>query len=260
MAYIAPEEEKNSTESSGTKEGNVLAGFVLYENANINWDKFFESLKEDWGIVPDEEVKNNSVVFKVDDMAVACSLVANPIPDQEAERAAKYNILWKDGAEETAKHKAHIMLAVMNKFEARAQATLFAKVAYSLLKLDGAIGIYKDPTVYEKQFYINFAETIKKGECPMPIYIYVGLYLSKTGLCAFTAGMRYFGWEEIEIINSTKEPDEVISFILSIAEYVVTEEVELKDGETIGFSEEQKLPITVSDGVSVTGRSVKIKF
>ena len=36
--------------------------------------------------------------------------------------------------------------------------------------------------------------------------------------------------------------------------------MELKDGETIGFSEEQKLPITISEGVSVEGESIKISY
>ena len=254
-------EEKKSAENSGSKEGNVLGGFVLYKSAeNMDWDKFLENLRNDWNIVPEDPVKDNSIVFKVDDMVVACTLMPVPIPNGEAESAAKYNILWKDGYKEVAEHKAHVMLAVMNKFDPLAQAMLFAKVACSLLKLEGSIGIYKDPTVYESRFYIRFAETIKDGECPMPILIYVGMYLTKQGLCAFTSGMRYFGWEEIEIINSQQQPDDVIGFLLSIAEYVVSEKVELKDGETIGFSEEQKLPITVSEGVSVKGNSVKIGF
>ena len=247
--------------NKGTKEGNVLAGFVLYKDKeNIDWNKFRENMKNDWNIEVKEEVKDNSIVFRVDDMVVACTLMPNPIPNGEAESASKYNILWKDGYKEVAQHKAHVMLAVMNKFDALEQAMLFAKVACSLLKIEGSIGLYKDPTVYESKFYIQFAETIKDGEYPMPILIYVGMYLENGGLCAFTSGMRYFGYEEIEIINSRKEPDEVIGFLLSIAEYVVSEKVELKDGETIGFSEEQKLPISVNEGVSVKGNSIKIEF
>lgn len=72
-------------------------------------------LKDDWNIVPQDDVKDNAMVFKVGDMVVACSLMPNPVPNKEAENAAKYNILWKEGANEVAKHQAHVMLAVMNK-------------------------------------------------------------------------------------------------------------------------------------------------
>ena len=177
------EENKNVQETKDDKkEGNVLAGFVLYTDANMDWLRFKKFLKDDWNIVPQDDVKDNAMVFKVGDMVVACSLMPNPVPNKEAENAAKYNILWKEGANEVAKHQAHVMLAVMNKTSAVEQAILFAKVASSLLKLDNAIGIYKDPTVYEKNFYVNFAETIKDGEYPMPILIYTGMYLAKTGL------------------------------------------------------------------------------
>lgn len=242
------------------KEGNVLAGFILLKDANVDWLRFKKNLKQDWNIICQEEVKDNAIVFKIGDMMAACSLMPCPVPNQEAENAAKYNVFWKDGVKVTASHNAHIMLAVMNKIDPLEQALLFAKIAHSLLKLDNAIAIYKDPTVYEKDFYLDFAETIKDGEYPMPILIYAGMYMAKSGICAFTSGMRFFGKEELEIVDSSKQPDDVMSFIYSISEYVLSENAELKDGETIGFTEEQKLPIEVSDGVSVPGTTIKILY
>ncbi len=254
------EAKNNVNEADEKKEGNVLAGFVLFKDANMDWTRFRKNLADDWDITFEDEVKEGALVFKNEGMVVALSLMPNPVPDNEAENAAKNNILWKDGDKEVAKHGAHIMLAVMNKFDAIDQALLFAKVACSLLKLDNAIAIYKNPTCYEKKFYVDFAMSIKEGELPMPILIYTGMYLAKTGICAFTSGMRFFGKEEIEVVDSQKQPGEVISFLLSITEYVVSENAELKDGETIGFTEDEKLPITVSDGVSVQGTTVKIGF
>ena len=253
-------ENTNRPEKEEQKEGNVLAGFVLYTDANMDWARFKKSLKDDWGIDVPDEVKDNALVFRTEGMVVACSLMPNPVPNKEAEECAKNNIMWKDGAAAVAKHGAHVMMAVMNKFDAMEQALLFAKIAYSLLKLDNAIGIYKNPTVYEKKFYMQFAESIKQGEMPVPIMLYTGMYLAKDGLCALTSGMTFFGKNELEIIDSKQQPDKVISFMFSIEEYVLSEDVELKDGETIGFTEEQKLPISVGDGVSVKGITAKIGF
>ena len=119
------EENKNVQETKDDKkEGNVLAGFVLYTDANMDWLRFKKFLKDDWNIVPQDDVKDNAMVFKVGDMVVACSLMPNPVPNKEAENAAKYNILWKEGANEVAKHQAHVMLAVMNKTSAVEQADM----------------------------------------------------------------------------------------------------------------------------------------
>ena len=53
---------------------------------------------------------------------------------------------------------------------------------------------------------------------------------------------------------------DVYDFIFDIIYYVVGSDVELRDGETIGFSEEQKLPITVSKGVALEEDTIKIEF
>ena len=239
-------------------EGNVLSGFVLYKDANMDWQRFFKFLRDDWGIEVTDEVKDEAVVFNVGEMMVACSLLPSPVPNKEAEEAAKRNVFWKDGADRVGEHNAQVLLAIMNKFDALDQALLFAKVASCLLKLENASGIYKAPTCYEKQFYINFANSIKDDALPMPILIHAGMYLAKSGLCAYTSGLRVLGYEEMEVINSQLQPDQVIGMLYAISEYVVSEEVTLKDGETIGFTDEQKIPIAVSKGVSVEGETIKI--
>lgn len=245
----------------GEKEISVVAGFVLLKDANMDWPRFRHYLKEDWGIVPDDDVKDNILVFQQGDMKVACSLMPSPIPEHEAEENAKNNFLWKDGPNEVAKHGAHVMIAVMNKADALEQSKLFVKTAASMLKLKNAIGLYKNPTVYPKDFYTSFADGMKQGELPVPLMIYVGMYITKESLlCAFTKGMDYFGKNEIEIVDSFAQPNELYGFILSIAEYLLTSDDQLSDGDTIGFSENEKLPVQISDGVSVKGTTIKIGY
>ena len=94
--------EQNVTESAEGK-GNVLAAFVLFEDANMDWTRFRKNLEDDWDITFEDEIKDNAVVFSVDDMTVACSLMPSPVPNNEAEEAARRNILWKDGAKVVAK-------------------------------------------------------------------------------------------------------------------------------------------------------------
>lgn len=53
---------------------------------------------------------------------------------------------------------------------------------------------------------------------------------------------------------------ELYEFLIDIANYVITCDVKLNDGETIGFSAEQKLPITVTKGVVFEEDTIKIEF
>ena len=95
-----------------------------------------------------------------------------------------------------------------------------------------------------------------------PIYnlVWIGLYNGRKGLCAYTGGMRCFGYDEMEVLDSQTDARTLHGFLSDIANYVITADVVLQDGETIGFSEEQKLPITKSRGVAVEGDSLKIEF
>jgi len=62
------------------------------------------------------------------------------------------------------------------------------------------------------------------------------------------------------VLDYQATPAELRDFLIDISGYVVEYNVTLKDGETIGFTAEQKLPITRSEGVYVKGDSLKIKF
>lgn len=248
-----------------SQEKSVLSnmlGFVLLKDANFDWPRFRKALADEWHLnISNDEVKDGSVVLRINDMLVACSLMPNPVPDGEAEANAKNSVVWKNAQEEVAKHKAHCMIAIMSKNgTAVEQAELFAKVAAAMLSLKNAIGIYKYPTVYQAQFYRDMAQSMNHGEFPTPIAIHVGMYLSEGKMNAYTSGMQFFGKDEIEVIGSLAQPGELYGFMLSVAEYVILEDIVLQPGETIGFSEEQKLPITKSAGVAMPIETIKIGF
>lgn len=258
------EKEKNDQNEQEESRGSGSLGFALYSDANFDWPRFRHYLKEDWGIEFQEEPKDGAVVFRVGDMMAACSLMPNPVPNGEAEACAKNNVLWPKGSEETAKHKAHLLVAVMDRERPLEQSLLLCKLASCAMKLKNAIGFYHNPTVYEKEFYVKNAEVMKDGDLPMPIMIHAGMYLSQAAggsvLSGFTYGLRRFGKEEIEVLGSRAQPQELFGFLMSVAEYVIGEDITLRDGETIGFSEDEKLPITLSDAVSFKGQSLKIGF
>ena len=105
---------------------------------------------------------------------------------------------------------------------------------------------------------------LKDGDLPTPLLVHAGMYITQgekgSVLNGFTCGLRRFGKEEIEVVGTSAQPAELFGFLVSIAEYVISEDVELKDGETIGFSDDEKLPIALSDAVSIDGESLKIGF
>lgn len=246
-----------------------FTGFVLLSEERFDKAKFFSDLKKDWGIELDEgevseenkEAADNMVYGEVGDFRLVVGVMPAPIPNGEAEHFAKANYMWKNAVEETSKHKAHIIVTVLggndNVFE---KGRLFVKAAAALLKQDNAIALYSEGAVYEAKMYIDCAEILKTSEIPILNWVWFGIYGNdeKTGF--YTYGMKRFGKDEIEIYADaeTAKLEEIRGLILNIAVYVLDKNVSLKDGDTIGISEEQKLKITITPGIAVPGNTIKI--
>lgn len=115
--------------------------------------------------------------------------------------------------------------------------------------------------MFEPKFYQDFAQIVKEDELPVYNLIWFGLYRTEQGLNAYTYGMDVFGKSEMEVLNVDADPADLREFLANIASYVLEYDVTLRDGETIGFSEEDKHRITYSRGVSLPDRmTLKISY
>lgn len=234
-------------------------GFVLFDEVYIDWEGFKKHLEEEWQIATEvSPTESGQLVFEIEGMMVGVGFVEVPVPHKEAERGAKLNYFWKEAIAVAEQHKAHAIVSVMRATDPIAQSILFTKVVSALLKTSHAMALYKDPTVWSSEFYITVAEDMKTGHLPLLNWIYFGIYRDGNAYSGYTYGLTAYGKEEIEVIHTSKAPSDLYDFLVDIAGYVVRENVILKDGETIGFSEDEKMTIKRSEGVAVKGESLKI--
>ena len=137
---------------------------------------------------------------------------------------------------------------------------LQVKLVCAACRQSGTLGVYANGTVYQPEFYRSAAQPMEDGELPLPDLVWIGLYRREGGLCGYTDGLRSFGKDEIEVLDVRAEPGDLHSFLLDLAGYVVEEDVTFHDGETVGFTEEQHLPISRSAGVWHGGMTLKIPY
>lgn len=255
------------------KEKIVFIASVLLDEISFNKEKFLEDFVQDWGFdirevdTPDEEIDEdeNILISQIPGGFITVSLMPGPIPDNEVENNADRSN-W-DKAEEVAKnHKAHLLITTLsNEIPALELSTVFTNLVATSLKQEHATAVYALGNIYEPDFYTKVTQYASEEKIfPIPILIYFGIY-SEDGktINAYTYGLGQLNKQEIEILNSEKDPQEVHEFIMDITNYVASYDVTLKDGETIGFTEEQKLPITLSPAVATEtkdGLSLKITF
>ena len=199
--------------------------------------------------------------MRVGNMMLIVTLFHGHIPDNEAEINAENNYMWPEAVEVAKAHKAHIMVAVLGEEEKLLErGKLFTKAMAVCCKQKYATGVYTSGVVFEPRFYEGLADMLKEDELPIFNWVWFGLYRSEGGLNGYTYGMDVFGKEEMEVLNTDAEPEELRDFLASLASYVLACDVTLQDGETIGFSADDKHTITRSPGVSLPEEQMTLKI
>ena len=244
----------------------VFTGFVLLSKAEWDKEQFIRDMKENWDIVVDEydaseEKDDDALVFEVGDMLAAVSLNNYPIPGGEAEGNAENNYMWEDAVKVAKEHRAHLMVAVLGKEENLLEkGRLFTKVVAACCRQKYATGIYTSGVVFEPRFYEGFADMIKDDELPIFNWIWFGLWRNEDGLNGYTYGMEAFGKDEMEVLGADADPGDLRDFLASFSSYVLENDVELHDGETIGFAANDKHAITRSPGVGLPEEQMTLKI
>lgn len=261
--------KKNSREENHVANEVTVgefAAFALLSKADWDVDKFFLDLKEEWGIeVGSEDRGDNEVVYvNVEGFRLVVAMMPMAVPDGEAEHYAKANYMWKDAEKIVARHKAHLIVTVLGDGDMLTKANVFVKICSVLMNQENAVALYSEGAVYSPQMFRDFAGALKdeglSGEVPILNLVWFGIYGDGKIAGVYTYGMRRLGKEEIEVYVPQKMADlnQIRSFLVSVAAYVIGEDVVLRDGETIGFTAEQKLPIKLSRGIAVDGNTLKI--
>ena len=252
-----------------TDRKSSFAGSVLLSKAEWDKEQFVRELQEEWGIADDgleednedDENSGDAVVMQVSGMMLVATLFHGHIPDSEAEINAENNYMWPEAVEAAKAHKAHIMVAVLGEEEKLLErGKLFTKAMAVCCKQKYVTGVFTSGVVFEPRFYEGFANMMKEDELPIFNWVWFGLYRSEGGLNGYTYGMDVFGKEEMEVLNTDAEPEDLRDFLASLASYVLACDVTLKDGETIGFSADDKHTITRSAGVSLPEEQMTLKI
>lgn len=258
-------EENHVVNDAEVKVGE-FAAFALLSGADWDKDQFFADLNEEWGIgIDDDHPEDSDVVYvEAEGFRVIVALMPMPVPNGEAEHYAKANYMWKDAEKIVSRHKAHLIVTVLGEGDMLKRANVFVKICSSLMNQKNAVALYSEGAVYSPQMFRDFSGVLKdgdlEGEVPILNLVWFGIYGDGKNAGVYTYGMRRLGKEEIEVYVPQRSADlnQMRSFLVSVAAYVIGEDVILRDGETIGFSATEKLPIKLSPGVAVDGNTLKI--
>ncbi|EAH6644703.1 DUF4261 domain-containing protein, partial [Campylobacter coli] len=232
------------------------------DEAKFDFLKLKKILEDDFDIwIADENFTKEGVIFSYENMLVTLNLIKNPIPNHEVEYYANFNFMWKDALEQTKKHKAHLLIAVLSQDQSKLeQAKMFTKIAALCLDNKHALGFYTGAVVLEPSFYIENAKMLDDNRLPVYNWIYVSVYPSENGVNAYTYGLRNFDKLELEVCDANIEEKELFFTLYDIILHILTYDLSLKDGDTLKFEDGRILSFKKSQGIGVENESLKIIF
>ncbi len=266
------EEKKSETfvdsgNDDGFKNEGSFLSFVLLEDNKFDFEKYKKDVFEKWDIkLGDADDEKDTYVCNIGDIMVAISLNNAPIPNGEAEHFAKTNYMWPGGENEIKKHKAHILISVLGKGGSiMEKALLFVKLNEMCCHLDNVLGVYVNDNVYQPELYRDFASSMDKNDdeaLPLLNLVWIGLWMTSAGGTgnAYTSGLNAFGKDEMEIVDVKEDLSVLQDVMLDLITYILTSDATLLDGQTIGFSADQKWTITRSKCLFKEGMSLKIGY
>ena len=243
----------------------ILSMPMFKGDSGYSLEKVIEDLKSYWGLTVDKiEGDDTTASFEIGEECVVIGLMPAPIPAEEFESMYSYSYLWKDAEKEVKEHTQHAIVSVLaDNTSAVERYSLLTKVNASILRTsETAIGVYQGAStlLLPKDLYLDVAHFLLEDMLPIQLWVYIGIINGDKKSSAYTYGMKEFGKSEIEIIDAHMKGSEVYDFLLSILEYVLEQDVTLHHGETIGFTEEQKIKITESEAIYLDGTSLKLEL
>jgi hypothetical protein len=247
------------------QESKILLAMPMFNDGEYyQLDDIISNLKSFWGLTITEITGDNkTAVLKVDGETVALAYMPVQIPWGDIQGTAQYAYNWQEAMQDLKDHNGHAIVSLMagNKTTIE-RFRILSKVLCAILSTSNAIGIYQghQSLLISKSQYLDRIDELLENGTPVMLWIYFGLRKSDKGNSLYTYGLKTFEKQEIEIVNSALDIEELYDLAANIASYVVANDVTFKSGETLGYTENQKIKITSSKGVFVEGQSLKLEM
>ncbi|KAF2516527.1 DUF4261 domain-containing protein [Flavobacterium foetidum] len=252
-------------ETPQKKEKSVILAMPLFtDNENYNIEIVIENLKNFWGLsITDFSGDDNSAVFKINNELVAVAYIPAQIPGEEIATTIEYAYNWHTAKEDLKDYTGHAIVSVMSSQGSQIERyTILSKLLCSILSTTNSVGVYqgKQTLLIPRNQYLENINDLQQGKSPVHLWIYIGIKTSEQGNYMYTYGLPEFEKQEMEVLQSPMELGELFNFFTNIISYVINSNVVFRNGETLGYTEDQKIKITSSKGFFVEGEAFKLEM
>ncbi|WP_060875018.1 DUF4261 domain-containing protein [Myroides odoratus] len=258
-----PQPEKEMPITTEQEASLLLAMPMFEKGGTYSIEAVLQHLHAEWGYqVEGTDYDNTTAVLTVEGTMFAIAFMPAPIPTEDIQNTAQYAYNWENVLEDVQDVDSHAIVSVLSgPMDTVERHLLLSRILYAIIATTpSCVGVYQgsQTLLIPRAQYLDYYEEMKEGKVLVPLWVYIGLRSTAEGNSIYTYGLTAFGKQELEVIHSHLELEELYSFIVNICSYVIGSDVVFKHGETLGYTAEQKINITSSTGVFVEGETLKL--
>lgn len=168
-----------------------------------------------------------------------------PVPEGEADEAARLSLSALGTGWTLPEHRFHIMVAATN-VDADSAVPVrcdFTRLVAAVSRAADAVGVYwgAAAATHEASF---FFETARDAE--LPIAVWTGVSVARDGderVSLLSLGMGQFGMDELLLTGPIDRAGEAIEMFFDLLAYAVRRGGPVEAGETVGRSDDERIAV-----------------
>lgn len=172
-------------------------------------------------------------------------LVPVAVPNREADDAVRYSLSAMGTGWKLPVHKAHLIVTCNASGDAIESLSLLTSLLAAVVKASNAVGVYwgEAGATHEPKFFL---ETAKESDVDSRIMLWTGVSVAREAdgrLSLLSVGMKQLNLPDLLLIAPKSMGNDALDPFFTFLTYVARFGKPLPEGDTIGRSETEKLPV-----------------
>ncbi len=178
---------------------------------------------------------------------VFVAFVPSPVPDQEADAAARFSISSFSTGWVLPSHHAHLIVSLTSgdSIPATAALSAFTSLLAAVAQASDAVGVYWGgaKATHDPKFFQSIA---KEPDVASRLYLWTGVSLAKQSdghLELLSLGMEQLHLPDLLLVAPARAGNDALSTLFRFLDYMVESGKAIPEGDTIGRTAEEELVI-----------------
>jgi Domain of unknown function (DUF4261) len=195
-----------------------------------------------WGVEASNEQTEEGVV-SIDTRHGSLLVVQMPapIPNGEADAAAKYSLSRFSSEAKWRPHTQHLLVTLRTKDKTVETVRAFTRAIAGIVQLVNAVGVYwgNGHVAHDADFFVSAADE------DVPLMAWSGVSMAREGkdVSLVTTGLRQFELPELMVRAGGTQGNEALAYLFDLASYIVQRGEALPDGDTVGRTASEKMRV-----------------